>query len=158
MKFVSVRDFQGLPTNAIGSEVDRQAGLILIWEVGDSKPETLAEWKAFARDKFYAIARNQIDQLTAKYSDTEQIGWPAKLAEARAYEASGNPATCPTLQAIVDLRPSATVASLVQTVLSKAAQLQTQVNLIDAKRGELCDLVDAAATIEAVKSITWELI
>lgn len=152
MKFIPLSEFTATPPTAIS--VDVEPPIVIVWESATEKPSTLAEWKEFTRAKLYAIASAKIGALTAEYHPTEQVGWFAKLREANDYQETQDPGLCPNLLAIATLG-GRTLQSVVNTVLAKAAELQSQVNQIDAERGRLCDLVAAAETVSEVQAISW---
>ena len=155
MKFIHLSQFQATPPIAQRTRFDAASNLIIVYEEGDLEPSTLEEHKDFTRAKLYAIASAKISELTSEYSLSEQIGWPQKEQEAHDYQSTQDPGLCPNLSAIATLR-GVSLQSLVDTVLAKAAELRGAINAIDAKRGELCDLVAVAESIESVKSISWE--
>lgn len=155
MRVVALSEFSGAPLDAISVSIDSQAQTATIYEEGDTIPvpqPALEVVKALKKAELYAIAAAAINQLTSLYAVGEVGLFQRKEDQAIAYQKSGNPSDAPWL-AEEARRRGKPIKTTVQTVLSKAAELTEATQQIIARRGLLCDAVDAADTIQAVEAV-----
>lgn len=88
------------------------------------------------------IARVKRDMLVANYSAGEMASWSIKRTEALAFQTSNDPATAPNLASEAQRR-GISLASLVEKVMLKAAQLSYLESEIAGHCGALQDLANA---------------
>ena len=124
-----------LPPSSIGQD-----------DLATSKAKRKAEIDAYAAGLRNAVVRGR--------SAGEMASWAIKIAEARAYQASGDPAQAPTLAAIATVR-GITTASLAQKVLDQATPFLQAEAYIDGIRGKHCDAVDAMLTVPEIITYDW---
>lgn len=115
---------------------------------------TVADAAAYACAQIDAHAKALRDRVVADVSPGEMAAWPLKLAEARAYAASGNAADAPLLAAEAALR-EVPIADILARVGGNAARLSTLETRIAGTAGRHKDRVRAEATFAAVLAYDW---
>lgn len=149
------------PPGAIQVSIDGGEGVVRIYfeEDGLTTPAPdLAALKQQKNDLFYALAAAEIDQVTGDYSSREVSTFLLKEGEAIAYLASDprNPALAPWLAELAAGRGMA-LEAIAQLVVSRAPAIRSGMVQVEIKRGLYCDAVAAAATVEEVEAIAWDL-
>lgn len=124
-----------LPPSTIGQD-----------DLATSKTKRKAEIDAYAAGLRNAVVRGR--------SAGEMASWAIKIAEARAYQTSNDPAQAPTLASIATVR-GITTASLAQKVLDQATPFLQAEAYIDGIRGKHCDAVDAMLTVAEIITYDW---
>lgn len=135
--------------------VDSRAGIFVVWEPSENPASpTLEQAQQIAESRIYAGASQEFKVLSSRYNGLEQIRWPEKELEARAYQLSQNDADAPTLAQEAELS-EIPLSTLAQTVLTKAAQLREAELQIVAKRKRLCNQISASTDIGTINQIQW---
>lgn len=116
--------------------------------------DDLATSKAKRKDEIDAYAAGLRNAVVRGRSAGEMASWAIKLAEARAYIASKDPAQAPTLAGIAQIR-GITVADLSSRVLANSAPFLQAEAAIDGMRGKHCDAVDAMTDVRDIILYDW---
>lgn len=116
--------------------------------------DDLATSKTKRKSEIDAYAAGLRNKVVRGRSAGEMASWSIKVAEARAYQASSNPAQAPTLATIATIR-GITVAALVQKVLDQAAPFLQAEAYIDGIRGKHCDRIDAMVDVASIITYDW---
>ena len=120
-----------------------EGGQLPIADAIARRVEDINAWSAGLRNK-----------AVAGRSSGEMASWSIKLAEGRAWLASGNVADAPTLVAIATIR-GITLADLVARVMAQAEPFLQAEAAIDGIRGKHCDAIEAMADVRDVIAYDW---
>lgn len=106
------------------------------------------------QDEINAYASGLRNQVIRGRSAGEMASWAIKLAEARAYAATGNPAQAPTLSTTAAIRGIA-IESLVGKVIEQASPFLQAEAEIDGVRGKHCDAIEAMTDVQGIVTYDW---
>lgn len=104
------------------------------------------------RREINAAADAALASITTQYPRAEIDSWQIQLAEANAYTAD-QAASTPFIDGLVARRQGVDKPTLVSRILANAAAWSGLSSDVFGQRQALDDLVDAAATVEAVEAI-----
>ncbi|QCP50145.1 hypothetical protein FAZ95_13740 [Trinickia violacea] len=123
------------------------------WVIRAETAAELAAAKTAQTSIINAACNQALAAITTAYPDLEVATWGQQLAEATAYTAN-NAATTLLLSAIAQASGQA-VAALAAGVLQKSAPYLAASGAAIGKRLSLTAQIAGAATVAAVKSISW---
>lgn len=124
-----------LPMDSVGQD-----------DLPTSKLKRQAEIDAYAAGLRNAVVRGR--------SAGEMASWSIKLAEARAYIATGDLLQAPTLATIATIRGIPT-ADIVARVLAQSAPFLNAEAYIDGIRGKHCDAIEAMLDVRDIIVYDW---
>ena len=114
----------------------------------------LAEAQAARCEEINTYAAGLRNKAIRGRSAGEMASWSIKVAEAIAFNTTGNPASAPTLSLTASVR-GMPLSSLVQRVIDQSAPFLQAEAYIDGTRGKHCDAVQAATDIRDVITYNW---
>lgn len=118
--------------------------------------DDLATSKAKRKEEIDAYAAGLRNAAVRGRSAGEMASWAIKLAEARAYTASGQAADAPLLAATATIR-GIPLADLVVRVLAEAQPFMQAEAAIDGVRGKHCDAVEAMTDVRDIIVYDWRV-
>ena len=124
-----------LPPDSVGQD-----------DLPTAKLKRQAEIDAYAAGLRNAVVRGR--------SVGEMASWTIKLIEARAWQASADPAQAPTIVQTAQVR-GITTDEMATRVLAQAAPFVQAEVLIDGIRGKHCDAVQACTTVQDIIAYDW---
>jgi len=115
---------------------------------------TVADMQAIVKDEIKDHAEALLVRANRRTAPAEMAMWADKLAEAKAYTASGNAADAPYL-ALEATDRGVTLAALVTRVLNKADAAKRIEAAISGISGKHCDAIDARTTAAQIVAYNW---
>lgn len=127
------------------------------------EPLTLEQAKAQKKQEIIAIASAKQEELVAGFAPPEQASWARKVAEAKAFLASGLIEDAPMLRVEAIAMTKATgdtvifqyTQGLAKKILSKSEEMYLNSAAISGKRTLLSVQIEAAKTFEELNAIAW---
>lgn len=127
------------------------------------EPLTLEQAKAQKKQEIIAIASAKQEELVAGFAPPEQASWGRKVAEARAFLASGLIEDAPMLRVEAIAMSKATgdtaifqyTQGLAKKILQKSEEMYLGSAAISGKRTLLVGQIETAKTIEELNLIVW---
>ncbi len=124
---------------------------------------TLDQAKAQKKQSIIAIAMQAQEELVAGFAPPEQASWGRKLAEAKAFLASGLIEDAPMLKveaiALSNAKNNTVILQYTQglasKILAKSEAMYSDSAIIAGTRTRLMTQVEAAKTIEELNAIVW---
>jgi hypothetical protein len=126
-------------------------------------PLTLEQAKAQKKQSLIAIAAAKQEELVAGFAPPEQASWARKVAEAKAFLASGLIEDAPMLRVEAIAMTNATNNTVIfqyqyglaKKILSKSEEMYLSSAAISGKRTLLSVQIETAKTIEELNAIAW---
>ncbi|MCA0973387.1 GA module-containing protein [Halomonas denitrificans] len=124
------------------------------WIPPKTDAEKLEDARQSAMRRINSAYEAELASIRSEYPDSEQMTWDKQEREARAYLADSGTAT-PLLDAMATGRGMGK-DELATRIIAKADAWMQASGLATGKRQALEDQVNAAETVQAVETISWE--
>jgi hypothetical protein len=127
------------------------------------EPQSIEQAKASKKQEIVAIASAKQEELVAGFAPPEQASWGRKVAEAKAFLASGLIEDAPMLRVEAIAMSKATgntvifqyTQGLAKKILQKSEEMYLGSAAIAGKRTLFVGQIEAAKTIEELNAIAW---
>lgn len=127
------------------------------------EPQSIEQFKASKKQEIVAIAIQKQEELVAGFAPPEQASWTRKVAEAKAFLASGliEDATMLKVEAIAMSKATGNTAifqytqGLAKKILHKSEEMYLNSAAIAGKRTLLVGQIETAKTFEELNLIVW---